>query len=263
MSDWYGTRSSIPALLAGLDLEMPGPTIFRGPEVLEKVKCGELDPSILNQRADKMLKLVQQTKDVHSKKEETSLVDEASNLLARQVGTEGIVLLQNRKSVLPLQRSRRLAIIGAQATVPSISGGGSAAAPPQYTQRPLDSIRNKCLNPELVQECSGVRIHNVIPIVPTEQIFAQDGSNGVRVRYFNAGSDQPVIDEVQAVPHAVMFGRLREGVNADGFHYEVSTTLVPKTTGLHTIGARTTGSCSVKVNGKEACNSRRFRDLQC
>ncbi|KAG4434621.1 hypothetical protein IFR05_009885 [Cadophora sp. M221] len=253
MSDWYGTRSGVPALEAGLDLEMPGPTIHRSSLILEKVKSGELDISVLNQRAAKVLELVKQTKKSYSEseKEETSLVDEAANLLARQVATEGIVLLQNRKSVLPLRKFQRLAVIGSQATTPSISGGGSAAAPPQYTQRPLDSIRALSADPENIQTTKGVKIHNVIPTIPVSQIFAKDGSNGINVRYFNNGSDQPVIDEIHPAPAAVMFGRLRDELKAEAFHYEISTTVIPKTTGLHTIGARTTGSCVVKVNGKE------------
>ncbi|PVH82243.1 glycoside hydrolase family 3 protein [Cadophora sp. DSE1049] len=251
MSDWYGTRSGVPALEAGLDLEMPGPTIHRSSIILEKIKSGELDISVLNQRAAKVLELVKQTKESYSEEEETSFVDEAANLLARQVATEGIVLLQNRKSVLPLRKSQRLAVVGSQATIPSISGGGSAAAPPQYSQRPLDSIRALSADPENIQSADGVKMHNIIPTIPVPQIFARDGSNGINVRYFNNGSDQPVIDEIHPAPAAVMFGRLRDELKPEAFNYEISTTVIPKTTGLHTIGARTTGSCVVKVNGKE------------
>ncbi|KAL5329515.1 hypothetical protein ACEPPN_003029 [Leptodophora sp. 'Broadleaf-Isolate-01'] len=251
MSDWYGTRSGIPAIEAGLDLEMPGPTIHRSSQILEKIKTGELDVSVLNQRAAKVLDLVKQAKESHSESDETSLVDEEANLLARRVATEGIVLLQNRKSVLPLRRGQRLAIIGSQATNPSISGGGSAAAPPQYTQRPLDCIGEMSTSPANIQAANGVKIHSVIPVIPVDQIFARDGSNGINVRYFNNGSDQPVIDEIQPAPAAVMFGRLRNELKHENFYYEISTIVIPKTSGLHTIGARTTGTCAVKVNGKE------------
>ncbi|KAH8590673.1 glycoside hydrolase superfamily, partial [Bisporella sp. PMI_857] len=254
MSDWCGTRSGLPALEAGLDLEMPGPTIFRGSDVLNKIKSGEFDVSILNQRVAAVLRLVQKAKESYSSEKETSLVDEASNLLARQVGTEGIVLLQNRKSVLPLRKSQHLAVIGSQATKPSISGGGSAAAPPQYIQRPLDSIKMMCSDPGLVKEASGVRIHNVIPIVPTEQVFARNSRNGINVRYFNDGSDRVIIDEFQPIPRAVMFGKLKDGLKAGGFHYEISTTLIPKTTGRHTIGTQATGSFSLRINGNEVAS---------
>ncbi|KAH7417637.1 putative glycosyl hydrolase, partial [Cadophora sp. MPI-SDFR-AT-0126] len=251
MSDWYGTRSGVPALNAGLDLEMPGPTIHRSSLILEKIQRGELDISVLNQRAAKVLDLIKHTKESYSEAEEISLIDEEANLLARRVATEGIVLLQNRKSVLPLRKTQRVAVVGAQATNPSISGGGSAAAPPQYTQLPLDSIRALSTSPENVQAANGVKVHNAIPTIPVEQIFARDGSNGINVRYFNNGSNEPVIDEIHPAPAAVMFGRLREGLKPEAFHYEISTTVIPKSTGLHTIGARTTGTCLVKVNGKE------------
>jgi len=266
MSDWYGTRSGVPALNAGLDLEMPGPTIHRSSAILEKIKSSELDISVLNQRAARVLELVKQTKESYSEEEETSLVDEDANLLARRVATEGIVLLQNRKSVLPLRKTQRLAVIGSQATNPSISGGGSAAAPPQYLQRPIDNIRALSADPKNVQTANGVKVHNVIPLIPVPQIFARDGSNGINVRYFNNGSDQPVIDEIHPAPAAVMFGRIRDGLKPEAFHYEISTTVIPKTTGLHAIGARTTGSCVVKVNSKEVCQrpiSRRHRLKKC
>ena len=36
MSDWYGTHSTAPAALAGLDLEMPGPPSWLGPNLADR-----------------------------------------------------------------------------------------------------------------------------------------------------------------------------------------------------------------------------------
>ena len=41
MSDWTGTRSTAAAMNAGLDLEMPGPTKWRGRKLVDAVLRGE------------------------------------------------------------------------------------------------------------------------------------------------------------------------------------------------------------------------------
>ncbi|KAL5347515.1 hypothetical protein ACLOAV_007827 [Pseudogymnoascus australis] len=256
MSDWYGTNSEIAALEAGLDLEMPGPSVFRGASLVKNVQNGTVDEKLVDQRAANVLRLIERTAESHSMKPERSLDDESGNCLAKEIGTEGIVLLQNRKSVLPLQKTQKLAVIGSAATTPPISGGGSAAAPPQYLQRPIDSIKALHSDPELVKGSRGVKVHVTIPICAEEQMFARNGEHGVDVSYFNDGLEMPIIEEFQKTPRIVMLGRIKPGLKAEGFHYEMSTTLIPTTSGLHTIGIQATGSFLLKVNGKDVLSEK-------
>ena len=44
MSDWYGTHSTVPAALAGLDLEMPGPAQWFGSHLADAVRGGRGQP---------------------------------------------------------------------------------------------------------------------------------------------------------------------------------------------------------------------------
>lgn len=251
MSDWYGTNSDIAALKAGLDLEMPGPSVFRGASLVKHVQNGTVDEKLVDQRLESVLQLIERTAKSHSTEPEKSLDDESGNSLAKEIGTEGIVLLQNRKSVLPLQKTQKLAVVGSAATIPPISGGGSAAAPPQYLQRPIDSIKALHLYPEFVKGSGGVKVHATIPICAEEQIFARNGEHGVDVSYFNDGIELPITKEFQKFPQVVMLGRIKTGLKAEGFHYEMSTTLIPTTTGIHTIGIQATGSFLLKVNGTD------------
>lgn len=51
MSDWFGTYSTAEALRAGLDLEMPGPSMLRGTPLLRylagnKIRESELTPRL-------------------------------------------------------------------------------------------------------------------------------------------------------------------------------------------------------------------------
>lgn len=250
MSDWFGTRSSIPAITAGLDLEMPGPTIFRSAKLIEDVENGLVDIKHINDRVSNVLRLVERTKASHSTKPEESLYDEDANRLAKEIATEGIVLVQNRKTVLPLRKSARVAVIGSAGVSPPMNGGGSAAAPPQYIQKPIECIR-KIATPESISYAAGVKVHATVPVVPQEQIYARNGEHGIDVRYLNDGVESPILEEYQESPHVIMLGRIKPGLKSEGFSYEISTTLVPRTTGTHTIGIQATGSFVLKVNGND------------
>ena len=58
VSDWFATHSTAPALRAGLDLEMPGPSRFRGERLLEAVRAGEADADDVARAADRVVGLL-------------------------------------------------------------------------------------------------------------------------------------------------------------------------------------------------------------
>ena len=64
---------------------------------------------------------------------------------ARQIGEEGIVLLQNKHSVLPvdLTRIRKIAVIGENALKMMTVGGGSSSLKAQHEISPLEGIRRR------------------------------------------------------------------------------------------------------------------------
>ena len=62
--------------------------------------------------------------------------------LIREAGAEGIVLLKNEQQVLPLQREQltSIAVIGPNAQVAQIMGGGSAQVNAHYAITPFEGI---------------------------------------------------------------------------------------------------------------------------
>ena len=58
MSDWFGTHSTVPAALAGLDLEMPGPSAWLGPSLAAAVRTGEVDESVVDGQVRNVLRLM-------------------------------------------------------------------------------------------------------------------------------------------------------------------------------------------------------------
>jgi beta-glucosidase len=61
MSDWVGTYSTVEAINAGLDLEMPGPTKFRGELLLDAVQEGKVTEATINASARRVLELVKKS----------------------------------------------------------------------------------------------------------------------------------------------------------------------------------------------------------
>ena len=58
MSDWFGTHSTAPAALAGLDLEMPGPSAWFGPTLAAAVRDGHVDESVVDGQVRHVLRLM-------------------------------------------------------------------------------------------------------------------------------------------------------------------------------------------------------------
>ena len=63
----------------------------------------------------------------------------------RRIGQEGVVLLQNRGGILPidLARTPRIAVIGENAVKKMIVGGGSSSLKARYEVTPLEGLRNR------------------------------------------------------------------------------------------------------------------------
>lgn len=250
MSDWYGTESRIPALKAGLDLEMPGPSKTRGKALVEDIRLGKISTEVIDQRVFGILKLVARTAEVHASKDELPGQDETTSSLVRRIASESMVLLKNDNNLLPLnlKSAPNMAIIGLPSTEFCI-GGGSSSGIPQYFNSPYDSIKNRHPNQELVTLHSGVKMHRCIPIVPTARITAHNGKHGIDITYYNDGAEEVVYNEFQ--PHAMVFmlGHLKPGLKETGFTYHMTTSITPETDGLHTIAVLGTGAFDLFVDG--------------
>ncbi len=137
VSDWGGTHSTVKASAAGLDNEQPLDTFF-GPKLKQAVEAGQVPMSEIDDHARRVLRseFASGIVDYPTKK---SVVDvEGGFEAARTIEEQSIVLLKNDKNVLPLDRSkvRSIAIIGKNADVGMISGGGSAQVDPPGTSEP-------------------------------------------------------------------------------------------------------------------------------
>jgi beta-glucosidase len=138
----YSTPEGIKA---GLDLEMPGPTIHRRVEsVKQALSAGRITEADIEARVQKVLKLIEKVDQkllAHSPpldfpksvadEREVSLENEEIRQSIRTIASEGMVLLRNENNLLPLEPltkdgPKKIAFIGTPAVEAIQSGGGSA-----------------------------------------------------------------------------------------------------------------------------------------
>ena len=139
VSDWGAVHDRVEALAAGLELEMPGPRQDRVEAVIEAVRGGELDESVLDAAVERLLKVI--FRAVETPKGVGEIDVDAHHALARRIAGEAIVLLKNEGGLLPLPALRRIAVIGAAAKVPYFQGGGSSHINPTRVDIPLQELR--------------------------------------------------------------------------------------------------------------------------
>ena len=173
ISDWYGLHSTVDGVKAGLDLEMPGPTLHRGARLVEAVERGEVSIDDLRARARSVLELMQRTGalDADGPGAEGTRHDADDVRLVRRAGAQGMVLLRNVAAaggdpVLPLRpdRVRRVAVLGPNAGRGQVMGGGSAHVTPTSISATLDAIRS-WLEPQGVEVvyAEGCQTHRRLP----------------------------------------------------------------------------------------------------
>lgn len=171
MSDWFGTRSTIAAANAGLDLEMPGipldvflpddevefedddfelpydpavPVRFGDP-LADAVENGDVDEATIDEKAERILRTMESFGLFTEDTPEGPLDTDAHRDLATRIAVEGTVLLKNT-GILPVGTDESIAVIGPNADTAKLGGGGSSEVTPAIETAPLEGIKNRAEN---------------------------------------------------------------------------------------------------------------------
>jgi beta-glucosidase len=137
VSDWGAVDRRVPALEAGLDLEMPGPQRDSTEAIVAAVHSGELDEGVLDAAVARVLALVDKAARPAPGPAEPG---STAHALAREAAIESIVLLRNEGSLLPLQTAQSVGIIGEFARTPRFQGAGSSQVNPTRVDTALEAI---------------------------------------------------------------------------------------------------------------------------
>lgn len=157
ISDWGGTHDTEQAISNGLDLEFGTWTnglssgarnaydnYYLAQPYLQRLKDGRASMDELDDKVRRVLRLAFRTV-MNTGRPWGSMRSPEHYAAARQIGEEGIVLLQNKHSVLPvdLTRIRKIAVIGENALKMMTVGGGSSSLKAQHEISPLEGIRRR------------------------------------------------------------------------------------------------------------------------
>lgn len=262
MSDWYATHSTTAALNAGLDLEMPGPSLWRGDNLAQAVRAGEVSEAAIDEAAARMLNLMERTGllDNPPADEERSDDSPARRALVRRAATEGIVLLKN-DGVLPLDAAklRKVAIIGPNAKAARIMGGGSAQVNAEYAVTPFDGLR-AALGPnvEIGYEI-GCTNHRYIPPLDMAQVAsaANQSGGGLALAYYNSLDlgGEAVWQGTLASSDIRVNGELPPGVDRNAFSFRASGYFTPDVSGVYTLGLVSSGLSRLLVEGQQVIDN--------
>ena len=133
MSDWWGTHSTAAAALAGLDQEQPDNANFGS--LGQAIASGLVPQSRLDDMVHRILRAMYEVGLFDYPNTIVPIDTVTDQAVAQQAEEQGAVLLKNAGGQLPLDPSavHSIAVIGWNANVGVLSGGGSAQVHPTGT----------------------------------------------------------------------------------------------------------------------------------
>lgn len=141
VSDWGAVINRVNGIKAGMDLEMPGNTGRTQEEIIEAVKCGELQEADLDRVVARIVELVLKAQD--NKKTGFRYDQKAHQAVARKAAARSSVLLKNEGNMLPLNPDQSIAVIGAFAKTPRYQGSGSSKINPSKLESVCDALHEE------------------------------------------------------------------------------------------------------------------------
>jgi len=133
MSDWTATHDGVAAANAGMDLEMPFGTYMNAKTLIPAIKAGTVKEATIDDKIRRLLRVAYRFGWMDKDPLDLSIprYNQQGRAAALQGAREGLVLLKNEKSVLPLDavKVKTIAVIGPDAFPGSPTAGGSGEVP--------------------------------------------------------------------------------------------------------------------------------------
>ncbi|MDG2306636.1 MAG: glycoside hydrolase family 3 C-terminal domain-containing protein [Candidatus Binatia bacterium] len=255
MTDWFSAGDTAGSSRAGLDLQMPGPGRFFGAVIAEAVRNGELEESVVDEMARRILGVVDQLrawKDSADKPERSEDRPE-HRTLARQAASESMVLLRN-DGLLPLDASTlgTVALVGPNWGRAHIMGGGSAALRPHYRVPALEVMQERLEGKATLLHHRGCDIDRTARPITRSVLTTQSGEPGLAVDLFtNLDCEgEPAAHLVYDDARLMFFGSPADGIAADNFSVRATARFTPDVSGAHVFTLVQAGQARVLIDGK-------------
>jgi len=134
VSDWFGAHDTVASVRAGLDVPMPGPSTVYGKHLLHAAEAEQVTEAEIDARVETVLRLIERTRadELPASSTERTVDDPTERATVRAAAAAGTVLARNVGGALPLVPGsvRSIAVIGPNAAVTRVQGGGSSNLQP-------------------------------------------------------------------------------------------------------------------------------------
>ena len=189
MSDWGAVHTSLPVFNSGMDLEMPTGKYLNSDSLLQKITVGELSESHLNDKVRRILRVMFTIGLFDDYKYDSTKVNtDEHKQIALNIAKEGIVLLKNENSILPLDlnKIKSIAVVGPNSKVAVTGGGGSSMVVPFTSVSPLEALKNKIGDKVKINFAQGMIIDGETNPIETKYLFTDKDEkvNGLKAEYF-------------------------------------------------------------------------------
>ncbi len=157
VSDWGGVNNTMQAIYNGLDMEFGSWTdglsegasnaydnYYLAKPFLRLIQSGEVKEEEVDKKVRNILRLAFRT-TMNTKRPWGSFGTAEHAAAGRKIAEEGIVLLQNKNNVLPidLNKVKKILVVGENAIKAMTVGGGSSSLKARYEVSPLDGIKRR------------------------------------------------------------------------------------------------------------------------
>ena len=164
ISDWGGVHNTLQTAKHGVDLEYGSWTdgltmgktnaydsYYLAAPYKEAIQKGEIGTEELDARAKRILRLIFRTA-MNRNRPFGSQTSPEHYAAARKIGAESIVLLKNDGGVLPMKAPKKILVVGENAVKMMTVGGGSSSLKAKLEVSPLDGIKARYPEAEVVWE---------------------------------------------------------------------------------------------------------------
>ncbi|KAF2458870.1 glycosyl hydrolase family 3 C-terminal domain-containing protein [Lineolata rhizophorae] len=254
MSDWYGTYSTSDSINAGLEIEMPGPTRWRGEALVHAVGSRKVLGHVLDARVRKILELINlATKSgIPESGPEKSLDRPQDKALLRRVTSESIVLLKNEGGILPFKPDEPVAIIGPNSKTGNYCGGGSASLTTSYVVTPFEGIKAQAKSD--IHWTQGAYGHRELPVLSSKEVQTASGEPGITFRAYNEPASvagREAVDEMRlnkAVGFLVDYKHPK--IKSHTYYVDLEAYFTPEDSGTYDFGVSVTGTGKFFIDGE-------------
>jgi beta-glucosidase len=249
----FGTYSTSDAIEAGLDLEMPGKTRWRGTPLAHAVSSGKVAEFVVDERVRNVLNLVNYVEPlgIPENAPEKALNRPQDQALLRRTAAESVVLMKNEEDILPLKKDKSILVIGPNAKVAAYCGGGSASLDAYYTVTPFEGVSAQSKGE--VQFTQGIYSYKELPLLGP-LLKTADGKTGFTFRVYNepaSESNRELVDELHLVSSS---GFLMDYVNPKikslTYYVDMEGLFTPEEDGVYDFGVTVVGTGKLLIDGE-------------